>query len=66
MNDHDLLKRIVIAWDADQDEEFIEAMRDARARLGFTLVEDADDVLTDVMNQHADDEDDDARRETFE
>lgn len=37
-----LLKALVIAWDADQDEEFDEALVAARQALGFTLAEDPD------------------------
>jgi len=35
-----LLKRLVIAFDAEQDEEFSEAIADARGRLGFVLSDD--------------------------
>jgi len=57
--DLQLLKRLVIAHDAEQDEEFTEAIRAARQRLGFKLADDADVVLTDLQMQHVDDEDDD-------
>jgi hypothetical protein len=40
-----LLKRLVIAIDADQDEETVEILREARAELGFAPWPDADDVL---------------------
>ena len=40
-----LLKRVVIAFDADQLEELDEALRMARAHLGLKLVDDADEVL---------------------
>jgi hypothetical protein len=32
-----VLKKLVIAWDAEQDEEFDEALDEAHALLGFTL-----------------------------
>lgn len=37
-----LLKAIVIAWDADQDLEFDEALAAARRHLGFRLVDEPD------------------------
>ena len=44
MND-ELLRRIVIAWDAEQDQEFDAAITEARVRLGLKLHEDADEVI---------------------
>ena len=41
----DLLKRIVIAFDAEQDEELDAALTAARAHLGLKLMADADEVL---------------------
>jgi hypothetical protein len=63
-----ILKRLVIGWDADQDDEFIEAMADARALLGFVLDTDGDDVLTRLQPapDHEDEEadmDEEARRQ---
>lgn len=38
-----LLKAVVMAWDADQDEEFDATLARARKLLGFKLAEDVDD-----------------------
>lgn len=40
MQDEELLRRIVMAFDADQDEEFDRALEHARKRLGLKLVDD--------------------------
>jgi hypothetical protein len=64
--DRQLLKQLVIAHDAEQDDEFTEAIREARARLGLTLADDADVALTQLRTEHNDDADDDDRRERFE
>lgn len=57
MNDLELLKRLVIAFDADQDEEFHEALAAAREHCGFELADDADEVLGDIKARHADEAD---------
>lgn len=55
-----LLKRIVMSWDADQDEEFIEAVSEARALLGFVLDAASDEILTTLQSdQHDEDNDED-------
>jgi hypothetical protein len=54
-----ILKRLVMAYDAELDEEFDEAMATARAEIGFELASDADDVLDELKHQHHDAEDDD-------
>jgi hypothetical protein len=64
--DRQLLKQLVITHDAEQDDEFTDAMREARARLGLTLADDADIALTQLRRQHAADADDDDRMEPFE
>lgn len=46
MNEPDaqqLLLRLVMAWDADQDEEFSDLLDEARARLGLKLAADDSD-----------------------
>ena len=58
-----LLRRLVIAWDADQDEEFDEAMREARELVGLRLADDADDVLHQLETRHIADEDLDDQQE---
>lgn len=35
-----LLRRLVIAWDADQDEEFADLIAEARAQMGFKLADE--------------------------
>lgn len=37
-----LVKRLVIAWDADQDEEFDRLMTQARRAVGLRLADDED------------------------
>ena len=51
----ELLKRIVIAFDADQYEELIEAFAEARELLGLKLHDDADEVI-DASRKEAESE----------
>jgi hypothetical protein len=53
----DLLRRLIIAWDSDQDEEFSEAMDEVRSAVGFVLTDDHDAVLARLQAKHVDDED---------
>ena len=50
-----ILRKLVIAWDAEQDEEFDEAISEARTALGLRLADDADDVI-DLVRQEAEKE----------
>lgn len=47
----DILKRIVIGWDADQMQEFIQGLRDARHALGFTLADSQRDRDEDRLTR---------------
>lgn len=58
-----LLRRVVIAWDSDDDLDFDEAMTEARAATGLVLADDSEDVLDTLKRQHGDDFDEDQRQE---
>lgn len=62
MNAEELLRKVVMAWDAGQDEDFIEAVAEARQSLGLTLVADHEDVLDALHSESMREDRADARR----
>jgi hypothetical protein len=58
-----VLRRLVIAWDSEQDEEFEEALTTARVLTGLKLADDAEDRLAELQREHMDaDLDDESER----